>query len=324
MISPEPRKDRIHQQGIAFISTLVFAILGFVFLSISELEIQKTSREVFREIDMASLIPKSLKLGQVEVSDNSMNSVQLIVQAQGAEDQNTQSISEENEESPDASGQADSQPARNPNSGQRNSTSVPESGNAPQIQNNSVLSQGNNALESGPSSEAAPLRANPPSRVANAEPASSPVTTEGGIPKLPLDSFGRNYKDLDVRQIMDWMKNNPSELPKGIRQLVRFRPAFLSSVATFTMEGKQYELYLMCKESLFEVHVVLVEKNEATYLVDRSFQKLSTYLRKGQVRRTQDNQIIAVRSNMASNDSSDEFYSLFLSWWDWASQFQEG
>ena len=191
------------------------------------------------------------------------------------------------------------------------------------MQDNPGTSAGNDAVESGPSSTSAPLRNNPPSRVANAEPTRSPITTEGGIPKLPLNSFGRNYKDLDVRQIMDWMKRNPSELPKGIRQLVRFRPAFLSSVATFTMEGKQYELYLMCKESLFEVHVVLVEQNEATYLVDRSFQKLSTYLRKGQVRRTQDNQIIAVRSNMASNDSSDEFYSLFLSWWDWASQVQE-
>lgn len=322
MISPEPRKDRIHQQGIAFISTLVFAILGFVFLSISELEIQKTSREVFRQIDMSSLIPKSLKLSQVEVSDNSMNSVHLIVQAQEKEAQNDQNESDESEEPSDASSQTNPQPTRTPSSNQGNSSGVSQPRNTPRMQNDPGRSAGNNAVESGPSSVSPPLRNNPPSRVANAEPTRSPMSAEGGIPKLPLNSFGRDYKDLDVRQIMDWMKSNPSELPKGIRQLVRFRPTFLSSVATFTMEGKQYELYLMCKESLFEVHVVLVEQNEATYLVDRSFQKLSTYLRKGQVRRTQDNQIIAVRSNMASNDSSDEFYSLFLSWWDWASQVQ--
>ena len=316
MIFPEPRKDRLHQQGIAFISTLVFAVLGFFFLTISELEIQKTSREVFRRIDMTSLMPQGLRLGRIEVSESNSNNVQLITQTakednepageDEASDGNTSAVLEPPEINPNVEeGQVE---AASGGEGQPIEQTQP-SAQRPEMESRPPQSTG--GMSSGNTSAHSPQN---PENIAAA--------SGGGIPRLPLDSFGRDYKSLNVREIINWMKSNPSELPKGIRQLVRFRPAFLSSVETFTMDGKEYELYLMCKESLFEVHVVLVEQNEATYLVDRSFQKLSTYLRKGQVRRTQDNQIIAVRSNMATNDSSDEFYSLFLSWWDWTKQQQ--
>ena len=311
MIFPEPRKDRLHQQGVAFISTLVFAVLGFVFLSISQLEIGKTSREVFRRIDMTNLMPQSLRLGQVSSLEGS--NVQLIAESRErdfdpvAEDGGA-SINEstandtdgEDEESSSGNMQAANQESRPSRQLPVQQPSMQNSVEEPRPQVSGLMQQNNSSTS----------------------PDENGSRSGAGIPKLPLDAFGRDYKNLDVRDIIGWMKNNPSELPKGVRQLVRYRPAFLSSVATFEMEGRQYELYLMCKESLFEVHVVLVEQNEATYLVDRSFQKLSTYLRKGQVRRTQDNQIIAVRSNMATNDSSDEFYSLFLSWWEWAQQNQ--
>ena len=44
--------------------------------------------------------------------------------------------------------------------------------------------------------------------------------------------------------------------------------------------------------------------------------------REGQVRRTDEQGIVAVRSqrNAASNDRSTEFYALFLSWWEKAKQ----
>ena len=319
MIFPEPRKDRLHQKGIAFISTLVFALLGFVFLSISDLEIQRSSREVFRRIDMSSLMPVGLRLGQADATESGESSVQLIsrnTERSGGSEISTDENGQDSEIDENGSDQtesrtndrlADSEPSRN-----SNVISPPQQ----QIRPQSSRLNNNVPQESNLTSQNSTPRSSPS--------ANTSVSNENGagIPRLPLDSFGRDYKKLNVREIINWMNRNPSELPKGIRQLVRFRPAFLSSVESFTMDGNQYELYLMCKESLFEVHIVLVEQNEATYLVDRSFQKLSTYLRKGQVRRTQDNQIIAVRSNMASNDSSDEFYSLFLSWWEWARENQ--
>lgn len=321
MIFPEPRKDRLHQQGIAFVSTLVFAVLGFVFLSISQLEISKTSREIFRQIDMANLLPQSLKLGHVNGLESSNGSVQLIAESRGRDIDDT---GEEEETTRDVEATIDDQTGgAGSNNVSGNGQEVKPVQNRPREQAvQRPPAQNMEEVKRPQASSMGRRQSNSPDNSGSNNPASSTLAGEG-IPKLPLDAFGRDYQNLDVREIIGWMKNNPSELPKGVRQLVRYRPAFLSSVADFEMEGRQYELYLMCKESLFEVHVVLVEQNQATYLVDRSFQKLSTYLRKGQVRRTQDNQIIAVRSNMATNDSSDEFYSLFLSWWEWAQQNQE-
>lgn len=326
MILPEPRQDSLHQKGIAFVSTLIVAGLGFVFLSISDLEIKQASREIFRQIDMGSLMPRDLKLGQVDEEIDGLvsgNSVQLIGQnlldgGQEGEEGSSSSDSPEDTETADAGDTgADAEPEEQVGAATQPESTPPSSQPAPKEEaTRPKATQPPPQPVQQPTSQ--PVSTPPRSTAAPAGNTAPAASSEGGIAKLPLDSFGRNYKDLEVREIINWMKGNPSELPKGIRQLVRFRPAFLSSVASFTMEGKQYELYLMCKESLFEVHVVLVEQGEATYLVDRSFQKLSTYLRKGQVRRTQDNQIIAVRSNMASNDSSDEFYTLFLSWWEWA------
>ncbi len=141
------------------------------------------------------------------------------------------------------------------------------------------------------------------------------------VARISLDALGDDYANLEVQELIAWMKQNPADLPIGIRQLVQHRPAFLSSVATFSVDGTPYELYLMCKESLFEVHIVLVDRGEATYLVDRSFQKLSTYLREGAVRRD-GRTIVAVNSrrDAASSDRSSAFYGLFLSWWESARQ----
>ena len=118
------------------------------------------------------------------------------------------------------------------------------------------------------------------------------------------------------------MKANPGELPVGVRKLVRHRDNFLTSATTFELDGRRYELYLMCKEKLYEVHIVLVDVDEATYLIDRSFQKLSTYLREGRVGRSSADIITAINSrrSAASDERSREFYSLFLSWWEIAKQ----
>ena len=321
MILPEPREDSLHQKAIAFVSTLVCSVLVFIFLYISDIEIKQASREVFRQIDMASFAPRNIRLGHQEkyTEAENANNVQLIagsvnaadgddVEDEAVDSAEGKSATLQEEAALENKAASHSAPAST-----RSVTSSPPTQAPKEIVAPPKPKQAPIAPASSPKPSTSPEKYS----TANTANATSLASSEGGISKLSLDSFGRDYKDLDVREIIDWMKNNPSELPKGIRQLVRFRPAFLSSVTSFNMEGKDYELYLMCKESLFEVHVVLVEQNEATYLVDRSFQKLSTYLRKGQVRRTPDDQIIAVRSNMASNDSSDEFYSLFLSWWEW-------
>ncbi len=127
-----------------------------------------------------------------------------------------------------------------------------------------------------------------------------------------------DYDNLEIQELMAWMRANPGALPVGVRKLVRHRDEFLTSATSFELDNKRYELFLMLKTGLYEVHIVLVDVDQATYLIDRSFQKLSTYLREGRVGRTPEQGITAINSRRtaASDERSKEFYSLFLSWWE--------
>lgn len=135
-----------------------------------------------------------------------------------------------------------------------------------------------------------------------------------------ISDFGDDYETLDIRALIEWMKQNPGELPVGIRQHVQYEPDYLASVVTFRAGQRLFELYLMCKEALYEVHIVLVENESSTYLIDRSFQRQSRYLRRGRVARDQA-EIVAVDSRQeATGSTAERFYAVFLSWWEVARQ----
>jgi len=120
--------------------------------------------------------------------------------------------------------------------------------------------------------------------------------------------------NLEVSKLIQWMRENPAQLPGGIKQLVGYQPNYLSS-KIMSMDEGNYEMYLMCKESLREVHIVLVQGERAQYLVDRSFQKQSQKFRAGPVRRS-GGAIVGVKSESKPRDEeAQRFYDVFLSWW---------
>lgn len=133
------------------------------------------------------------------------------------------------------------------------------------------------------------------------------------IREYESESFDRTEAD----RLADWMRSNPADLPIGVRVHVNYEPSFLTSVAGFSSEGRSWELYVMLNETLQELHIVLVEENRSVYLIDRGFQEQSRSLREGTVRRTR-GEIVAVdsRTGAASSERAQEFYNVFLSWWD--------
>jgi hypothetical protein len=130
------------------------------------------------------------------------------------------------------------------------------------------------------------------------------------------DVDAEDYGNLEVNKLIKWMRQNPASLPTGIRQLVDYEENHLSSkLRPIEVEGQTYELYLMCKESLKEVHIVLVQDQRAQYLVDRAFQKQSRKFRAGPVRRSS-GEIVGVETRgKPRGKEAENFYSIFLSWW---------
>ncbi len=137
-----------------------------------------------------------------------------------------------------------------------------------------------------------------------------------------LDDFGADYSDIGTLYfpLADWMKQNEAELPVAVRRLMtdgRWDDNYLTSRTSFYVGDREYMLLLMTREELKEVHIVLVQGNNAVYLIDRGFQQESNYLRVGQVG-FQDEEIAEVDSEMrdASREHTEQFYQIFLSWWN--------
>lgn len=114
-----------------------------------------------------------------------------------------------------------------------------------------------------------------------------------------------------------WMREHEAALPVGVRAHVNFQPSFLTSAVPITADGREWELFLMFNESLRELHIVLVEGSRSIYMIDRGFQEESRSLREGTVRRS-GGEIVAVtsRTASASSDRAQDFYNVFLSWWN--------
>ena len=133
------------------------------------------------------------------------------------------------------------------------------------------------------------------------------------IREFESTSFDGSEADI----LASWMRSHAAELPIGVRVHMNYEATFLTAAAPFSSEGREWELFLMFNESLRELHIVLVEGDQSVYLIDRGFLEQSRSLREGTVRRV-DGEIVAVdsRSGSASSDRAQDFYNVFLSWWE--------
>ena len=310
MIFPEPRGDKLHQKGKAFFSTLILAGGAYGAMLLGTYSLNEPDRKLYREVDLTHYAPANLELdflvGATSIADlfaASPHTIALIDVPRLSNEPLPLSV--------DASALDSSSTGEEPVSSDEVVVDT-----FPPDENNEAgaPSGGSEGSIPAPSSDQSG-EAEPPAEYLGS---TMPGHTAPEIAKLPLDAFGRDYDQLDVQGIVNWMLDNPADLPTGVRQFVRHRPSFLASTTSFMVEGQRFDLFLMCKESLYELHVVLVAGDRSIYLVDRSFQRLSSYISEGRVRREQQGEIAAIRSEQtsASTETSRDFYSVFLSWWE--------
>ena len=131
------------------------------------------------------------------------------------------------------------------------------------------------------------------------------------------DYSAESFEAFAVDDLATWMREHAAELPVGVRVHLNYLPTFLTAAEPFVAGDREFELYLMYNESLRELHIVLVEGDRSVYLIDRGFQAQSRSLREGTVRRIE-GEIMTVDSQRraASGERAQEFYNIFLSWWE--------
>ena len=143
-------------------------------------------------------------------------------------------------------------------------------------------------------------------------------TLQREAPKPSVDrEAGSDSTALQVDTIIEWMRLHASELPPGIRRHTGLRSGNLSATAALMDGGDAYEVYLLARVPVREIHIVLVRGEETYYLIDRSFQREGRSFRVGYARR-EGSVITGVVSEerAASSPEASRFYRVFLSWWD--------
>ena len=119
------------------------------------------------------------------------------------------------------------------------------------------------------------------------------------------------------------MKKNPAPHPPAIVSLTRQNRRdqdALRSVVSFRVGDRVFTLYLKVIESLYEIHIVLIEGRQLSYLIDSGFKKRSHFLRLGTATYADSAMTKLVACDTSLEKPSDrrtkEFYQVFLSWWD--------
>ncbi|MDZ7344412.1 MAG: hypothetical protein ONA90_07840 [candidate division KSB1 bacterium] len=135
-----------------------------------------------------------------------------------------------------------------------------------------------------------------------------------------LGNFGDNYRNFSpiYRALLEWMRRHPVDLPEVVDRFMSFEPGNLTSQVTFSIDNRRFDMFLLCVEATYEVRICLVEGNEVTYLIDQGFKKQSNYLRLGALAWLPTGEIHRFGSVLreASDQRTQDFYQIFLSWWE--------
>lgn len=139
------------------------------------------------------------------------------------------------------------------------------------------------------------------------------------VSMLDVSRMGGDFEDLSpiYLALVEWMKQHPATFPAVVARFMEQSPGDLTASVQFQIDGRSFELFILCKTNLYEVRVCLLEGKQSTYLIDRGFKEKSSYLRVGSINRTPTGRILSFGTTrrQASDSRAQEFYQIFLSWW---------
>ncbi|MBN1351371.1 hypothetical protein JXJ21_18280 [candidate division KSB1 bacterium] len=139
------------------------------------------------------------------------------------------------------------------------------------------------------------------------------------IPPIPLEEIPKDVHRIMPKIFIDlskWMANNHTELPEVVKKFMGYDSLDLASQVKFKFKGRDFNLFLLCRESILEIRICLLEENHVTMLIDKGFKKKSHFLRIGNVNRKDDKILsFGTTRESPSEQRTQDFYQVFLSWW---------
>lgn len=147
-----------------------------------------------------------------------------------------------------------------------------------------------------------------------------PLSPEVEVPIKRASELGEDYANLSpiYKALIEWMKKNPSQLTSVIKRFMGYRNSDLTSQSQVTLSDRFFEIFLVCHEKQYEIRICIVEAELSTLLIDKGFRKQSNYFRIGNVSRDNSGRIFSFGTSQESPSDArtDEFYRIFLTWWE--------
>jgi len=154
-----------------------------------------------------------------------------------------------------------------------------------------------------------------------------PVSPEMNVPIKKASELGDDYANLSpiYKELIEWMKKNPAKLTSVIRRFMGYRNGDLTSKTRVTLSDRFFEIFLVCHEKQYEIRICIVESQRATLLIDKGFRRQSNYFRIGNVSRDKSHRIFSFGTSQESPSDArtDEFYRIFLTWWEQVNSNEE-
>lgn len=156
---------------------------------------------------------------------------------------------------------------------------------------------------------ASPLRAPQPRELEKRELATPPaVITERA--QAVVDAGHLANTDM-----MAWVRDNQAELPPVVQRHMDYREGDWTAHVAHEWEGRTMDVFLMVKQGVDQMHILLVDGTQTFYFVDRGMLGQVSRLRVG--RATRDPVITRIVSQETTISSPEAlvFFEAFMSWW---------
>lgn len=123
--------------------------------------------------------------------------------------------------------------------------------------------------------------------------------------------------DSRTREIIQWVKENPAPLPDVIRRHMDHLDGDHTAAATYLLDGREVEIFLLLRGGYSQLHVVMVDGDASYLFYDRGLQKEASRFRVGAVTRSggQIARIVSQEREITSSESQ-QFYRAFVEWWE--------
>ena len=133
----------------------------------------------------------------------------------------------------------------------------------------------------------------------------------------PTAAAGAPQPHAVVENIIEWVRKNHAPIPPVVQRHMDYAPGDASAHITWDYEGDRYEIFLMAKPVITQLHAFVVHATRSWYLVDHGLRQEASRARTGTVTWSNGRITFITSSEQPPKGAEVEaIYQLLIRWWN--------